>query len=110
VYPSAIMPFRTLLPAAAGGAVLLAQSYSPSLLRRTALAPGGPFRAGRISAVAGIPGVPATYYQGEEVKTLAGKAAAFGALPRAAADGPASGAAAASLPTSRPSTAPSARS
>jgi photosystem II stability/assembly factor-like uncharacterized protein len=58
------MRFRTFLLAAAGGAALLAQSYSPSLYSGLRWRQVGPFRAGRISAVAGIPGDPATYYLG----------------------------------------------
>ena len=59
------MRLRTfLLPAAACGAVLLAQTYSPSLYNGMRWRQVGPFRAGRISAVAGIPGDPATYYLG----------------------------------------------
>jgi photosystem II stability/assembly factor-like uncharacterized protein len=58
------MRFRTSLLALAGGAVLLAQTYSPSLYSGLRWRQVGPFRAGRISAVAGIPGDPATYYLG----------------------------------------------
>jgi photosystem II stability/assembly factor-like uncharacterized protein len=58
------MRFRTFLLAAAGAAVLLAQSFSPSLYSGMRWRQVGPFRAGRISAVAGIPGDPATYYLG----------------------------------------------
>ena len=58
------MRFPTLLLTAAGGVALLAQSYSPSLYSGLRWRQVGPFRAGRISAVAGIPGDPATYYLG----------------------------------------------
>jgi photosystem II stability/assembly factor-like uncharacterized protein len=64
VYPPYIMRFRTFLLAAAGAVILLAQSFSPSLYSGMRWRPVGPFRAGRISAVAGIPGDPATYYLG----------------------------------------------
>jgi photosystem II stability/assembly factor-like uncharacterized protein len=58
------MRFRTFLLIAAGAAVLLAQTYSPALYNGMRWRQVGPFRAGRISAVAGIPGDPATYYLG----------------------------------------------
>ena len=58
------MRFRTFLVAAAGGAALLAQTYNPSLYGGLRWRQVGPFRAGRISAVAGIPGDPGTYYLG----------------------------------------------
>jgi photosystem II stability/assembly factor-like uncharacterized protein len=58
------MRFRTFLLTLAGAAVLLAQSFSPSLYSGMRWRQVGPFRAGRISAVAGIPGDPATYYLG----------------------------------------------
>jgi photosystem II stability/assembly factor-like uncharacterized protein len=47
-----------------GAAFLFAQSYSPNLYNGMRWRQIGPFRAGRISAVAGIPGDPATYYIG----------------------------------------------
>ena len=58
------MRFRTFLLALASAAVVLAQPYSPSLYSGMRWRQVGPFRAGRISAVAGIPGDPATYYLG----------------------------------------------
>jgi photosystem II stability/assembly factor-like uncharacterized protein len=58
------MRLRLFLLALAGSALLLAQSYSPSLYSGMRWRQVGPFRAGRISAVAGIPGDPATYYLG----------------------------------------------
>jgi photosystem II stability/assembly factor-like uncharacterized protein len=58
------MRFRTLFLAAVSSAALLAQSYHPSLYSGLRWRQVGPFRAGRISAVAGIPGDPATYYLG----------------------------------------------
>ena len=58
------MRFRTFLLAVIGAVVLLAQSFSPSLYSGMRWRQVGPFRAGRISAVAGIPGDPATYYLG----------------------------------------------
>lgn len=44
--------------------VLLAQQLSPTLYNGMRWRQVGPFRAGRISAVAGVPGDPATYYLG----------------------------------------------
>src|SRR5664279_4994642 len=58
------MRFRTFLLALIGAAILFAQSFSPSLYSGMRWRQVGPFRAGRISAVAGIPGDPATYYLG----------------------------------------------
>ncbi len=58
------MRFRTLLIATLSAAALLAQTYSPALYSGLRWRQVGPFRAGRISAVAGIPGDPATYYLG----------------------------------------------
>jgi photosystem II stability/assembly factor-like uncharacterized protein len=58
------MRFRAFLLAIIGAIVLLAQSFSPSLYSGMRWRQVGPFRAGRISAVAGIPGDPATYYLG----------------------------------------------
>ena len=59
------MRFRFLFVCAAGVAVaLFAQQYSPSLYNGMRWRQVGPFRAGRISAVAGVPGDPATYYLG----------------------------------------------
>ncbi|HUB82945.1 MAG TPA: hypothetical protein VMB03_29300 [Bryobacteraceae bacterium] len=59
------MRFRTLFAAAIGAAAaLFAQTYSPSLYSGLRWRQVGPFRAGRISAVAVIPGDPATYYIG----------------------------------------------
>ena len=52
------------LIAAGTAALLLAQSYSPNLYSGMRWRQVGPFRAGRISAVAGVPGDPATYYLG----------------------------------------------
>jgi len=43
---------------------LFAQQYSPTLYNGMRWRQVGPFRAGRISAVAGVPGDPATYYLG----------------------------------------------
>src|ERR1700739_4060524 len=63
VYPP-YMRFRTFFLAAATTAVSLAQSYNPALYSGLRWRQVGPFRAGRISAVAGIPGDPATYYLG----------------------------------------------
>src|SRR5579871_3940639 len=48
-----------LFAAAAGG-----QSLSPSLYSAMKWRQIGPFRAGRVAAVAGIPGDSATYYMG----------------------------------------------
>ena len=48
----------------AGAFVLMAQSFNPALYNGMRWRQVGPFRAGRISAVAGIPGDPATYYLG----------------------------------------------
>ena len=59
------MRFRFLFVCAAGAAIaLFAQQYSPSLYNGMRWRQVGPFRAGRISAVAGVPGDPATYYLG----------------------------------------------
>ena len=58
------MRFRTFFLAAAGSAALLAQSFHPSLYSGLQWRQVGPFRAGRISAVASIPGDPSTYYLG----------------------------------------------
>src|ERR1039457_84319 len=59
------MRFRFLFVYAGGAAIaLLGQQYSPSLYNGMRWRQVGPFRAGRISAVAGIPGDPATYYLG----------------------------------------------
>jgi photosystem II stability/assembly factor-like uncharacterized protein len=59
------MRFRFLFVCAAGAAIVLfAQQYSPSLYNGMRWRQVGPFRAGRISAVAGVPGDPATYYLG----------------------------------------------
>jgi len=58
------MRFRTFLWTFAGAAALLAQTYNPSLYNAMRWRQVGPFRAGRISAVAGVPGDPATYYLG----------------------------------------------
>jgi photosystem II stability/assembly factor-like uncharacterized protein len=58
------MRLRNLLVIAAGSVFLLAQSFSPSLYNGMRWRQVGPFRAGRISAVAGIPGDLATYYLG----------------------------------------------
>src|SRR3954454_20047259 len=43
---------------------LSAQSFDPSLYSPMRWRQIGPFRAGRVSAVAGIPGDAATYYMG----------------------------------------------
>src|ERR1022692_972981 len=65
VYAPKIMRFRFLFVCAAGAAIaLFAQQYSPSLYNGMRWRQVGPFRAGRISAVAGVPGDPATYYLG----------------------------------------------
>src|SRR5580700_1306575 len=59
------MRSRLLIAFAGSAAVaLLAQQYSPSLYNGMRWRQVGPFRAGRISAVAGVPGDPATYYLG----------------------------------------------
>ena len=65
------MRFRLLFVSAAVAAIvlvaaiaLLAQPYSPNLYNGMRWRQVGPFRAGRISAVAGVPGDPATYYLG----------------------------------------------
>jgi photosystem II stability/assembly factor-like uncharacterized protein len=47
-----------------GAVVLMAQSINPELYNGMRWRQVGPFRAGRISAVAGVPGDPATYYLG----------------------------------------------
>jgi two-component system, cell cycle sensor histidine kinase and response regulator CckA len=60
-----IMRFRLpLLSTLAAAIALFAQQYSPSLYNGMRWRQVGPFRAGRISAVAGVPGDPATYYLG----------------------------------------------
>src|SRR5580658_4049759 len=60
-----IMRFRLpLLSILAAAIALFAQPYSPSLYNGMRWRQVGPFRAGRISAVAGVPGDPATYYLG----------------------------------------------
>src|ERR1700722_12797150 len=48
----------------AGCPLLPAQGYDPSLYRAMRWRQIGPFRAGRVTAVAGIPGNAATYYMG----------------------------------------------
>ncbi|MGA2196941.1 MAG: hypothetical protein ABSH40_16895, partial [Bryobacteraceae bacterium] len=59
------MRSRFLFVCVAGAAIVLfAQQYSPSLYNGMRWRQVGPFRAGRISAVAGVPGDPATYYLG----------------------------------------------
>src|SRR5579884_3462114 len=63
VYPP-YMRFRTLAIAALTSAALLAQTYNASLYSGLRWRQIGPFRAGRISAVAGVPGDPSTYYLG----------------------------------------------
>src|SRR5580700_5674489 len=60
-----IMRFRLpLLSVVLAVIALLAQQYSPGLYNGMRWRQIGPFRAGRISAVAGVPGDPATYYLG----------------------------------------------
>jgi hypothetical protein len=59
------MKFRFLFAFAGAAAIaLLAQQFSPTLFDGMRWRQVGPFRAGRISAVAGVPGDPAVYYLG----------------------------------------------
>jgi photosystem II stability/assembly factor-like uncharacterized protein len=58
------MRISRFLILAAGAAALLAQTFSPTLYNGMRWRQVGPFRSGRISAVAGVPGDPATYYLG----------------------------------------------
>jgi len=58
-------PFRfASLLAVIGALVLMAQTFNPALYSGMRWRQVGPFRAGRISAVAGVPGDPSTYYLG----------------------------------------------
>src|SRR5215467_4883226 len=58
------MRLRTCLLAFALAALLAAQSFSPTLFNGMRWRQVGPFRAGRISAVVGVPGDAGTYYIG----------------------------------------------
>src|SRR5260370_21755129 len=49
---------------AASALRILAQQYDASLYEGMRWRQIGPFRAGRVSAVAGVPGDPAVYYMG----------------------------------------------
>src|SRR5689334_6903598 len=55
---------RSLLSALALALPLLAQQYDPALYNGMRWRQIGPFRAGRVSAVSGIPGNAAIYYMG----------------------------------------------
>ncbi len=59
------MRFRLFIAISGCAAIaLLAQQFTPSLYNGMRWRSVGPFRAGRISAVAGVPGDPSTYYLG----------------------------------------------
>jgi len=57
-------PRHLIALAGFAAAALLAQQYSPSRYNGMRWRQVGPSRAGRISAVAGVPGDPATHYLG----------------------------------------------
>src|SRR5579885_3575084 len=58
------MPFRKVLPLLCAALPLAAQTPDTSLYRAMRWRQIGPFRAGRVTAVAGIPGNDAVYYMG----------------------------------------------
>src|SRR5579862_906407 len=58
------MPSRYICALLLTGASLVAQPFDTSLYRAMRWRQIGPFRAGRVTAVAGIPGNAATYYMG----------------------------------------------